>query len=65
MPINLSQLSSYGPTKEPPNMEEYEVYDKISKLKNDKSTLHIGLPNNFRKELSADLLFCFVLFCLI
>ena len=55
LPIDLSQLPSYRPTMEPPKVEEYEVYEKINKLKNTKSTFHIDLPNKIRKEFSADL----------
>ena len=55
LPINLSKLPSYRPTLEPPKVLEHEVYEKINKLKNTKSTFHIDLPNKVRKEFSADL----------
>ena len=55
LPINLNKLPSYRPTLKPPQVEEYEVFEKINKLKNTKSTFNIDLPNKVRKEFSADL----------
>ena len=53
-PINLDALPCYRPTQKPPQVEEYEVHEKINKLKNTKSTFHIDLPNKVRKEFSVD-----------
>ena len=54
-PVNYSSLPCYKPVQQPPKVEEFEVYDKINKLKNTKSTFNIDLPNKVRKEFSVDL----------
>ena len=54
-PINLDKLPCYRPTEKPPQVEQYEVHEKINKLKNTKSTFHLDLPNKVRKEFSVDL----------
>ena len=54
-PINLDKLPCFRPTEKPPQVEQYEVHEKINKLKNTKSTFHLDLPNKVRKEFSVDL----------
>ena len=54
-PINLEELPSYLPAQFPPQVEEYEVYQKIKKLKNTKGTLPIDLPNKLRNEVMVEL----------
>ena len=49
-PTDLTKLPAYLPTEEPPQLHVYEVYLKIQSQKRTKSTLHIDLPENLRKE---------------
>jgi hypothetical protein len=54
-PVNLEELPAYLPAQPPPKVEEYEVYDKLKRLKNTKSTLPIDIPNKLRKEVMVEL----------
>ena len=55
LPINLSQLPSYLPALPPPQVDEYDVYLRLNRLKKTKSTLPLDLPHSLRKECSAHL----------
>ena len=49
-PMNLEKLPSYLPSLPPPQVEQYEVYNKLLALNNTKSTLPIDIPAKLRKE---------------
>ena len=49
-PIDLSRLSAYLPSEQPPQLDVYKVYRKIKGQKKTKSTLDIDIPENLRKE---------------
>jgi hypothetical protein len=53
--IDLSQLPAYLPAPLPPQVDEYEVYLKIKKLKKSKSTLPIDIPGKLRRECAPHL----------
>ena len=55
MPINLSALPTYLPALPPPQVDEYQVYLRINRLKKTKSTLPLDLPEKLRNECSAHL----------
>ena len=54
-PVNTAMLPSYLPALPPPTIEEYEVYDRLYKLRKSKSTLPIDLPGKLRQECSLHL----------
>ena len=54
-PIKMEDLPSYLPAEKPPQVEEHEVFKRIQKLKNTKSTFNIDLPNKIRKEFAVEL----------
>ena len=54
-PIDPRQLPSYLPAPLPPQVEEYEVYLRIKKLKKSKTTLPIDIPAKLRHECSPHL----------
>ena len=54
-PITSSVLPSYLPALPPPQVEEYDVYLRINRLKKTKSTLPVDLPDKLRKECSPHL----------
>ena len=43
-PVDTTKLPSYLPAPPPPTIEEYEVYDRLNKLRKSKSTLPIDIP---------------------
>ena len=49
-PIDYTQLPSYLPAARPPQVEEYEVYLRLRKLKKTKSTLPLDIPDKIRRE---------------
>jgi hypothetical protein len=54
-PLDHAQLPAYLPALPPPQVKEYEVYNKLLRSKSTKSTLPIDLPNKLRKEVAAEL----------
>ena len=48
-PIDLSQLPAYLPAPPPPQVDEYEVYLRIKRMKKTKPTLPIDIPCKLRK----------------
>ena len=54
-PINIHQLPCYLPAEKPPQVEEYEVYNRLQRLKKTKSTLPIDLPEKLRRSCSVEL----------
>ena len=54
-PLDICQLPNYLPAQAPPQLEEYEVYLRMSKQKKTKSTLPIDIPDALRKEFAAEL----------
>ena len=54
-PIDLSQLPAYLPAPPPSQVDEYEVYLRIKRLKKTKSTLPIDIPGKLRKECAPHL----------
>ena len=54
-PLNINKLPCYLPAERAPQVEEHDVYLKIKKLKNTKSTFCIDIPNKLRKEFAPEL----------
>ena len=54
-PLDRTKLPAYLPSLPPPQVEEYQVYHKLMKVKSTKSTLPIDLPNKLRKEVTVEL----------
>ena len=54
-PVDLSRLPAFLPCLPPPQVTQLQVYNKLLKLKNTRSTLPIDLPNRLRKEVSVEL----------
>ena len=54
-PMNLEKLPSYLPSLPPPQVEQFEVYQKLLGLNNTKSTLPSDIPAKLRKEVSVEL----------
>lgn len=54
-PIDLSQLPSYLPAPPPPQVDEYEVYLRLKRLKKTKSTFPIDIPDKLRQECAPNL----------
>ena len=54
-PLDRSKLPAYLPSLPPPQVEEYQVFEKLKKLKNTKSTLPIDMPNKLRNEVAVEL----------
>ena len=54
-PVDHEQLPAFLPSLPPPQVTEWEVYCKLIKLKNTRSTLEIDIENKLRKEVSAEL----------
>ena len=48
-PVNLTALSAYLPALPPPQVEEFEVYQKMLRMKKSKGTLPIDIPAKLRK----------------
>ena len=55
LPVDLSQLPAFLPCLPPPQVTQLQVYNRLIKLKNTRSTLPIDLPNRLRKEVSVEL----------
>ena len=49
-PINYADLPCYLPASPPPQVEEHDVYARLSRLKKTKSTLPIDIPEKLRKK---------------
>ena len=54
-PIDINQLPCYLPAQPPPQIEEYDVFVRLNKMKKTKSTLPIDIPDKLRKECSPHL----------
>ena len=54
-PVDLSRLPAFLPCLPPPQVTQLQVYNKLLKIKNTKSTLPIDLPNRLRKEVSLEI----------
>ena len=54
-PIDNTQLPCYLPAPPPPQVEEFDVYQRINRLRKKKSTLPIDIPDRLRKECSPHL----------
>ena len=54
-PIDNTQLPCYLPVPPPPQVEEFDVYQRINRLRKKKSTLPIDIPDRLRKECSPHL----------
>ena len=52
LPIDSSQLPCYLPAQPPPQVEEFDVYQRINRIKKSKSTLPIDIPDELRKQCS-------------
>ena len=49
------ELPCYLPAQQPPQVESYEVYERLRKLKKTRSTLPIDLPEKLRQACSVEL----------
>ena len=49
-PIDYTQLPCYLPAQPPPQVEEHEVYSKLSRVKKTRSTLPCEIPDKLRQE---------------
>ena len=54
-PVDFEKLPAFLPSLPAPQVEEHEVYQKLKKLKNTKSTLPVDLPNKLRNEVMVEL----------
>ena len=54
-PINYNQLPCYLPAQPPPQVDEYEVYLRLNRIKKTKSTQPIDIPDKLRNECSVHL----------
>ena len=54
-PVNNSTLPCYLPALPPPQVEEYQVYQRLVRIKKTKSTLPIDIPDKLRKECAVHL----------
>ena len=52
-PVDATQLPCYLPALPPPVVEEYDVYQRLVRLKKTRSTLPIDIPDKVRKECSV------------
>ena len=55
VPVNLEQLPCYLPAQQPPQVDEYIVYERIRKMKKTRSTLPIDLPDKLRQACAVEL----------
>ena len=51
-PIDYTQLPCYLPAPPPPQVNEFDVYMRINRIKKTKSTLPIDIPDQLRKKCS-------------
>ena len=49
-PVDHTQLPAYLPALPPPVVEEYDVYQRLMKIKKTRSTLPIDIPDKVRQE---------------
>ena len=54
-PVDRGQLPAYLPALPHPQVTQYEVHNKLIRLKNTRSTLSIDIPNMLRKEVALKL----------
>ena len=54
-PVDVNQLPSYLPALPPPNIAEYQVYQRLCRIKKTKSTLPIDIPDKLRQECAVHL----------
>ena len=54
-PIQLSDLPAYLPALPPPQVDEFDIFMKLKKVSNTKSTYPIDLPNKLRQEFCPEL----------
>ena len=54
-PVDFKQLPAFLPALPAPQMEEHEIYLKLKRLKNTKSSLPVDLPNKLRNEVMVEL----------
>ena len=54
-PVNLSKLPAFLPALPPPQVSEYEVYQRIKRIKKSKSTLPIDIPDKLRQVCAPSL----------
>jgi hypothetical protein len=54
-PVDPDQLPSYLPAQQPPQVEEYNVYQRLKSLKKTRSTLPIDIPDKLRRACSVEL----------
>ena len=54
-PVNIQKLPCYLPALPPPQVEEYDVYCRLLKIKKTKSTLPIDIPEKLRQECAPHL----------
>ena len=52
-PVDATQLPCYLPALPPPVVEEYDVYQRLVRMKKTRSTLPIDIPDKVRKECSV------------
>ena len=55
LPVNIQKLPCYLPALPPPQVEEYDVYRRLLKIKKTKSTLPIDIPEKLRQECAPHL----------
>ena len=53
LPVQLGRLPSYLPAPPPPRVTEYDVYNKLKKMKNTRATFPIDLPFKLRQQYSS------------
>ena len=51
-PVDNSQLPCYLPAPPPPQVEEYNVYLRLKRIKKTRSTLPLDIPDKLRQECS-------------
>lgn len=54
-PVDMSRLPCYLPAEKPPQVNHFQVINKIKELKRTKSTLPVDLPDKLRVECAVDL----------
>ena len=54
-PVDNTQLPCYLPALPPPQVEEYQVYQRLCRIKKTKSTLPIDVPDKLRQECAVHL----------
>ena len=54
-PLDRNKFPCFLPAEKPPQVEQHKVYEKISKLKNTRSTFNIDIPNKLRREFAVEL----------